>query len=101
MNLDEMLSQPLPEMPDNGFSTRVVARVKAEERRKAVAAVIAALAGVTLLCFLVPMPDYTAAIGVALLQFGLSPLASLAVAALVLTFVIDRLWTTDRQLLQM
>lgn len=99
MNLDEMLSQPLPDVPDNGFSERVIARVEGESRLKSLAIVIAAIAGVTLLCLLVPMPEFTASVGVALLQVGLSPIASLAVGALVLTFLVDRLWS-ERQLLQ-
>jgi preprotein translocase subunit SecY len=99
MNLDEMLSQPLPEVPDNGFSARVIVRVKREERVKAVAIVIAAVAAVTLLCLLVPMPAFTATIGVAVLKFGMSPFAALAAGTLVLTFLADRLWS-ERGLLQ-
>jgi len=100
MNLDELLSQPLPDVPDNGFTARVLTRVKAEERRRAVAIMIATVIGVTILCLLIPLPVFTAAIGLTVFQLGTSPLVGWAAAALVLTFVIDRVLTTDRGLLQ-
>lgn len=100
MNLDEMLSQPLPDVPDNGFTARVITRVKAEERRRAAAIMIATVIGVTILCLLIPLPVFTAAIGLAMFQLGTSPMIGWAAAALVLTFLIDRVLTTDRGLLQ-
>ena len=100
MNLDELLSEPLPDVPDNGFAARVIARVKAEERRRAAVIMIATVIGVTALCFFIPLSMFTAAIGVATFQLGTSPLVGWAAAALVLTFLIDRVLTTDRQLLQ-
>ncbi len=35
MNLDEHLSQPLPEIPDQGFSARIMAEVARHEIRRA------------------------------------------------------------------
>jgi hypothetical protein len=100
MNLDELLSQPLPDVPDNGFTMRVIARVKAEERRRAAVIMIASVIGVSIFCLLIPLRVFTAAIGLTVFQLGTSPLVGWAAAALVLTFVIDRILTTDRGLLQ-
>jgi hypothetical protein len=99
MNLDELLSQPLPPVADNGFSARVVARVKAAERRRAAAIMIASAAAVTILCLLVPLREITGDFAAALIQLGTSPLVGLAAALLVLTFLLDRLWA-DRRFLQ-
>lgn len=100
MNLDEILSQPLPDVPDNGFTARVIARVKTEERRRAATIMIATVIGVTALCFFIPLQVFTAAIGLMVFQLGTSSLVALAAAVLVLTFLIDRMLTTDRGLLQ-
>lgn len=100
MNLDELLSQPLPEVADNGFSDRVVVRVKAEERRYFYVIAIACVVAATALCVLVPMHDITAAIGVTVYDLGTSAMLAWAGAALVLTYLVDRL-LADRQLLQL
>ncbi len=100
MTLDELLSQPLPDVPDNGFTARVITRVKAAERRRAAGIMVATVIGVTILCLLVPLRVFTAAIGLTVFELGTSPLVGWAAAALVLTFVVDRILTTDRGLLQ-
>ena len=99
MKLDELLSQPLPPVADNGFSARVVARVKAEERRRVAVIMFTAAAAAALVYFLVPLRDLTGDFAAALIQLGTSPMVALAVAMLVLTFLIDRLWS-DRRFLQ-
>ena len=100
MTLDELLTQPLAPVADNGFSARVVARVKAEERRHAAIIMVAAAAAAVLACLLLPLRAITGDVAVALLQLGSSPMVALAGALLVLTFLIDRLWA-DRRFLQL
>ena len=97
--LDALLSQPLAPVADNGFSARVIARVKAQERRHAAWIVISAVTAATLACLLLPLHVVTGDLAVALLQIGTSPMVALAGALLVLTFFIDRLYT-DRKFLQ-
>ena len=99
MTLDELLTQPLAPVADNGFSARVVARVKAEERRRAAVIMVMAAAAAALACFLLPLHALTGDFAVALIQLGTSPMVALAAALLVLTYLIDRLWT-DRKFLQ-
>lgn len=99
MNLDEMLSQPLPDVPDNGFSVRVIARVRQAERRRAAVIAFVSITVTTILCLLLPLHHITGEIAVAMVQIGTSPLVALAGALLVLTFFIDRLFS-DRRLLQ-
>ena len=88
--LDALLSQPLPEIADNGFSARVIARIVAEERRQLATIALIAILCATLLCLAVPMRDVTGAIAVAVLQLGASPMVLYGLAALVLTLLIDR-----------
>ena len=99
MTLDELLTQPLAPVADNGFSARIVARIKARERRHTTAVMFAAAAAAVLACLLVPLHALTGDFAVALIQLGTSPIVGLAAALLVLTFLIDRVWT-DRRFLQ-
>jgi hypothetical protein len=100
MNLDELLMQPLAPVADNGFSARVITRVKAAERRHAAVVMLAAAALATVACLLVPLHDVTGDFAAAIIQIGTSPMVGLAAALLVLTFMIDRLWA-DRRFLQL
>ena len=100
MTLDELLTQPLAPVADNGFSARVVARVKAAERRHAAVVMFAAAAVAALACLLIPLNELTGDFAVALIQLGSSPMVALAAALLVLTFLIDRVWA-DRRFLQL
>jgi hypothetical protein len=100
MNLDEMLSQPLPDVPDDGFSARVIVRVKAEERRKNIAIVVAGVTSAVLICLLLPLHAIIGDLAASLIQIATSPMIGLATAACVLTFLIDRI-LTDRQFLRL
>lgn len=100
MNLDEMLSQPLPEVPDDGFSDRVVVRVQAVERHKMQAIVAASLIASILACLLLPMHAIIGDLAASLIQIATAPMIGLATAACVLTFLIDRI-LTDRQFLRL
>lgn len=99
MNLDEMLSQPLPEVPDNGFSDRVVARAKAEERRKWIEIVLISVIGAVVACLLLPIRAIVGDIAASMILLGSSSAFAIGVAVLAATFLIDRLWN-ERQLLQ-
>ena len=100
MNLDEMLSQPLPDVPDNGFSDRVIVRMKHEERRKMYAVALMSMLAAALACLLLPLHAIIGDIAAALVLIGTSPMLGLAVAVLVLTILVDRV-LSDRQLLRL
>lgn len=99
MNLDELLSQPLQPVPDNGFSARVMARIKTEERRHVAMTVALSVAATIVLCVMMPLRDLTGLIGGAIIELGTSPMILVAVIVLALTFLVDRLYT-DHKLLQ-
>ena len=98
MTIDDLLSQPLPSVPDNGFSRRVMMRVRAAESRRMVLYATAAAAAATLVCLLVPMDVIsTRVLGVistqvsaAIVQIGSSTAVGLAAAAMLLTYLWDR-----------
>jgi len=101
MNLDQidtLLKQPLAPVADNGFSARVIARVRKEEQRRTAAVALASVLAATLLCLLVPLNAFLGDLSAALFLAANSPTVGLAGALLVLTFLIDRLYT-DRKFL--
>jgi hypothetical protein len=100
MNLDEMLSQPLPEVPDNGFSDRVIARVKAEERRKWIEITLISVIAAAVACLLLPIRAIVGDFAAGVILMGSSPSFAIAAVVLAATFLVDRLWN-ERQLLQM
>lgn len=99
MNLDEMLSQPLPEVPDNGFSERVVVRVKAHERRKWIEVVLISVLATAVACLLLPIRAIVGDFAASMILLGSSPAFGIGAAVLAATFLIDRLWS-ERQLFQ-
>ncbi len=89
MNIDEMLSQPLPTVADNGFSARVTKKIRAAEyRRLALGALLATLA-TAVFCLLVPIDFVMVELNVALVQVGTSGAVGLAAAVLVLLYLWD------------
>lgn len=99
MNLDEMLSQPLPDVPDDGFSARVMARVEKEERYKLVQIILISVVAAALASLLLPIRAMVGDLAAGVILMGSSPAFGIAAAVLALTFLIDRLWS-ERQLLQ-
>ncbi|GAA0556509.1 hypothetical protein [Rhizomicrobium electricum] len=99
MNLDEMLSQPLPEVPDNGFSDRVVLRVKAHERRKWIEIAMISVLAAAVACLLLPIRAIVGDFAASIILLGYSPTFGIGAAVLAATFLVDRLWS-ERQLLQ-
>ncbi len=90
MNIDDLLRQPLPAAPDNGFSARVMGRIKAEQRQHMALVALGSVAAATVGCLFVPMPALSEQLGDIIVQLGTSPAVALAAAALVLTALVDR-----------
>ena len=87
--LDILLSQPLPSVADDGFSARVMARVHRHRRlRFAVAAAYVAVC-VVLTFLLLPVQSVGAELNFVITQVASSTAVSLAVAALILTLVLE------------
>ena len=89
-NLDALLAAPLDDVADNGFSSRVTARViKTQERR----AWLTMLVPIVALCALVPflpLEEFTHAIVRVTPMIANSGAISLALAVLILTYMIDQ-----------
>ncbi len=90
MSIDDLLRQPLAAMPDNGFSARVMSRIKAEQRQRVALVAFGSAAAAALGCLVVPMPALSAQLSNIIIQIGTSPAVAAAVAALVLTALVDR-----------
>ena len=99
MNLDEMLSQPLPDVPDNGFSARVMARVEQQERYKLVQIILISGVAAALASLLLPIRAMVGDFAAGLIVMSNSASFAIAAAVIALTFLIDRLWS-ERSLLQ-
>jgi hypothetical protein len=87
--LDDLLNAPLTAVADNGFSARVTARARRERLKEQVPSLVAVLICAAAVLPFVPLRQITAAI--APLLTGMP--ASLAIAALVLTFTAERALT--------
>jgi len=90
MNIDALLSQPLAPVADNGFSARVIARVRRQELRRAVLWGLAVTVFAVLACALLPVPALAMALNLMALRLAASAQVWLAIAALVLVFLYER-----------
>ena len=101
-DLDRLLCQPLPDVADNGFSRQVMARVQAERQGLDLTAWALIAACLAIAIPFLPLRDIAVtlgqsvpdAIGIELArvgsQFATPGMAALALAALVLSFVLER-----------
>lgn len=90
MSIDDLLSQPLPAVADNGFSARVIARVTLQYRRRVALIATGSAAAASALCLVVPMPALSIELNRVLVDLATSPAVALGAAALVVTFLVDR-----------
>jgi hypothetical protein len=89
-NLDSLLTAPLTDVADNGFSSRVTARViKTQERRAWFTMLVPILALCALVPFL-PLEEFTHAVVRVTPVIANSAAISLALAVLILTFMVDQ-----------
>ncbi len=88
--LDALLARPLDEVADDGFSSRVVARVSASERRRHYLAFLVPLIGVCALVPFLPFSEFGDTMAhLPPMLAGSGPIA-LALAALILTFSLEQ-----------
>jgi len=90
MTIDDQLNRPLASVADDGFSAHVMARVRAEERRKLFAAAAAAVVFALLALLFLPLQGIGADVNAALVQIARSAAVSVAVAAVILTLLFER-----------
>ena len=88
--LDILLSSPLAPVADEGFSTQVMKRVRAEQFQR-MALTIAVIALCSLPIFLlIPVPRLGAELGSLVPEIAGSLAVNFAAAALILTYLFDR-----------
>jgi len=90
MTIDEMLSRPLTPVADNGFSARVIARVREEEKRRFYVAGAVGAACAMAAALEVPLQTLAATANHIAFDLLTSPAIALAVVALGVTLLVDR-----------
>ena len=90
MSIDDLLNQSLPSVADDGFSARVMGRVRASARRRVFVMVASVAACVVLAFLLLPMRMIGAQLNFAVIQTASSAAVSLAAAVIVLTLLVEK-----------
>ena len=89
MNIDDLLNQPLPCVADDGFSERVMGRVRAMVRRRLFVTVAGVAACVVLALLILPLQTIGAELGLVVPRIAGSAALNLAAAAIVLTLLLE------------
>ena len=90
MTIDDLLNQPLASVADNGFSGRVMGRVRARERRNLFAVAAAAAVCAVLALLFLPLHSIGTDVNLALVQIARSAAVSIAAGAVILTLLLER-----------
>lgn len=88
--LDALLSQPLPAVPDNGFSARVMARLQRNEQKNLALRCGGVLLAASVLCLLVPLAEFADAMNRLVLVLATSGQVALALLVAALTWIYDK-----------
>jgi hypothetical protein len=91
MELDTLLSTPLPAIEDAGFSRRVIAHVAARQQRQMLFEMVAIVAAIGVFLALLPLDVLARAIETVTLNLGSSLAVAIATAALVLSNFLARM----------
>ncbi len=90
MNIDELLIEPLPSVADDGFSARVMGRVRAARRQKLFVTWASAAACALLALLLLPWQPIGVELGLVIPKIAGSAALSFAVAVVVLSLLLER-----------
>jgi hypothetical protein len=90
MTLDDLLNQPLNSVADDGFSDRVMGRVRAAERLRLCFTAACIAAGAVLAFLLLPLQVIAGDLNLAASQIVNSAAVSLAAGAIILTLSLER-----------
>ena len=94
MNIDDLLNQPLPSVADDGFSGRVIARVRTLLLGRWLAAAAGVAAFALLAVLILPWRTVGAELGVVIPGVAGLAALNLAAAVVVLTLLIERQFST-------
>ncbi|HEY0282042.1 MAG TPA: hypothetical protein VGC27_05410 [Rhizomicrobium sp.] len=87
--IDDLLRQ-MPVVPDDGFSRRVMAGVRAMERRRMFVTAAAVALGIVLALLILPLREIGVELGAGIPKIASSAALGLAMAAMILTLLLDR-----------
>jgi hypothetical protein len=90
MNLDELLNRPLNSVADDGFSARVMSRVRTLRRRRLFVTWAGAAACAVLALLFVPWQPVGAELGLVVPRIAGLAALNLAAAAVVLSLLLER-----------
>jgi len=90
MMIDELLSQPLAPVADNGFSAKIVTRIRRYEQRQLVALSIVVIAVATVACLLLPISLLSQTLNGIVITLATSLEVGIAVLAVLATWLYDR-----------
>ncbi len=90
MTIDELLAQPLAPVADNGFSAKVMARLRRREQRQLVLLTAVAALAAAAACLLLPISALTQMLNGIVVTLATSLEVGVAVLAVLLTWLYDR-----------
>ena len=90
MNIDDLLNQPLPSVADDGFSARVMGRVRTLRFGRLFVTAASVAVCVVLALLLLPLQSIAEGLNLAFIQAAGSAAVSLAAAAVILTLLLER-----------
>jgi hypothetical protein len=90
MSIDELLSQPLAPVADNGFSAKVVTRIRRQEQRQLLSMGLVAILAATVACLLLPVSALTQVLNGIVVTLATSLEVGVAALAILATWLYDR-----------
>ena len=90
MNIDDLLSQPLNSVADDGFSARVIGRVRAVRRQKLFVTWVSVAACIVLAFLILPWQPIGAELGLVIPRIAGSLAVNFAAAIIVLSLLLER-----------
>lgn len=90
MNLDDLLNQPLTSVADDGFSGRVMGRVRALRRRRLFVTWASVAACIVLALLVLPLQTIGTELGLVIPKIAGSVAVNFAAAVIVLSLLLER-----------
>ncbi|MDR3528273.1 MAG: hypothetical protein P4L57_13440 [Rhizomicrobium sp.] len=90
MNIDDLLSEPLAPVADNGFSAQVMTQIRRQEQRQLILLGITAAFVATVACLLLPVTALTELLNGIVITLATSLEVGVAAVVILATWLFDR-----------